>query len=97
MIQETRSSKRNPAITSDAWHVVHARWSGAGSDEPRFSRTIVSEHRERAGAIAAARKLVTALSTEMYDRPLEHRDQIFVRQPKYKSLKTASRVDRRRH
>jgi len=96
MIQETRSRKSNPAITSDAWHVVHARWCGNRSAQPRFERAIVSEHRERAGAVTAAQKLVTALATEMYGRPHEHRDQIFVRQPEYKTLKTAARVDRRR-
>jgi hypothetical protein len=96
MIHETKSSKRNPAVTSDRWHVVHARWSGKPAPTPRFERTIVSEHADRKTATAAARKLVASLTTEMYGRPHEHRDQIFVRQPEYKTLKSAARVDRHR-
>jgi hypothetical protein len=96
LIHDTNSKKKNPAITSDSWHVVHARWAGNRSAEPRFERSIVSEHTDRTAATVAARKLVADLATEMYGRPHEHRDQIFVRQPEYKSLKTAARVDKRR-
>ena len=96
MIHETQSKKHNPAITSDSWHVVHARWAGNRSADARFERSIVSEHADRAAATLAARDLVAALATEMYGRPHAHRDQIFVRQPEYKSLKTATRVEKRR-
>jgi hypothetical protein len=96
MIRETQSRKRNPAITSDAWHVVHARWSGNRAAEPRFDRSIVSEHVDRTAATDAARTLVAELATEMYGRPHAHRDQIFVRRPRYKSLKSATRVEKRR-
>jgi hypothetical protein len=95
MIHETQSKRAHPALTSDRWHVVHARWSGEKSARPRFERAIVSEHLDRAAATTAARALVTALTTEMYGRPHEHRDQIFVRQPSYRTLKTAARVDKR--
>jgi len=95
MIHETQSKKSQPALTSDRWHVVHARWSGESSPRPRFERSIVSEHADRVAATQSARALVTSLTTEMYGRPHEHRDQIFVRQPAYRTLKTAARVDRR--
>jgi hypothetical protein len=95
VIHETNSKKSQPAVTSDRWHVVHARWSGERSPRPRFERSIVSEHGDRTAATNAARALVTELTTEMYGRPHEHRDQIFVRQPAYRTLKTAGRVDKR--
>jgi hypothetical protein len=95
VIHETNSKKSQPAVTSDCWHVVHARWSGERSPRPRFERSIVSEHADRNAATNAARALVTELTTEMYGRPHEHRDQIFVRQPSYRTLKTAARVDKR--
>jgi hypothetical protein len=96
MIQQTRSKKSHPAITSDHWHVVHARWSGGTPEEARFERSIVSEHEDRDAALAAARDLVQAITPEMRARPQDRRDQIFVRKPDYKSLVTAARVERRR-
>ena len=100
MIEETQSTKKHPsskthpALTSDHWHVVHARWSGERSQRPRFDRVIVSEHADRTAATDAARGLVTQLTTEMYGRPHEHRDQIFVRPPSYRTLKSSGRVDK---
>src|SRR5688572_3307125 len=38
MIQETLSSKQRPAITSNRWHVVHARWSGERTNQTKFLR-----------------------------------------------------------
>jgi hypothetical protein len=96
MIQETLSSKRRPALTSNRWHVVHARWSGERSEEPSFVRTIVSEHDDRASAARDAREIVSRLSAEMSTRPLSERDQLFIRKPGFRSLKIASRVQRRR-
>ena len=96
MIQETLSSKRRPALTSNRWHVVHARWSGERSEEPSFVRTIVSEHDDRASAARDAREIVSRLSAEMSTRPLSERDQLFIRRPGFRSLKIASRVQRRR-
>jgi hypothetical protein len=96
MIRETLSRRRSPALTSDRWHVVHARWSGDRSGEPRFLRTIVSEHEDRVAARSAARAVVDSIAGEMADRPQELRDQILVRRPGFKSLKSAKRVQRRR-
>ena len=96
MIKETFNRKSSPALTSDRWHVVHARWSGASSGAPRFERSIVSEHDDSATAASAARKVLSSLAREMAARSRETRDQIFVRKPDYKSLKTAKRVERRR-
>ncbi len=96
MIRDTTNRKSIPAITSDRWHVIHARWSGDPAGEPRFERSIVSEHEDRAAAASAAREILSSLTTEMTARPRGRRDQVFVRKPNYKSLKTARRRDRRR-
>jgi hypothetical protein len=87
--------KKAAAVTSDQWHVVHARWSGEAADEPRFLRSIVSEHEDGSAALTAARKILSTLSEEMSSRPRETRDQILVRRPGYKSLKNAKRVEKR--
>jgi hypothetical protein len=96
MIQETLSRTRQPALTSDRWHVVHACWSGAQEGRTRFERAIVSEHDDRLAACASARELVTRLSAEMEARAPAERDQLFVRKPGFRSLKTAGRLQRRR-
>lgn len=97
MIKDTVSqNKKSPALTSDRWHVVHARWSGESSDHPRFVRSIESEHADRAAAAIAAKDLASTLGAEMAARPRATRDQILVRRPGFKSLKNAKRVVRRR-
>lgn len=97
MIQEVTNKKNSLAITSDRWHVVHAAWSGGSAADPRFVRSIVSEHENRETATGAARALVATLQPKMKDRPAEGRDQVFVRRPDFKSLKsTAKRVKRAR-
>jgi hypothetical protein len=90
MIQETLSPKKHPAITSDKWHVVRARWTGR-SGVPRFERSIVAEHADRRSATVAARALVSDLADEMTGRARETRDQVFVRRPNFRSLKAANR------
>ena len=95
MITETLSCKKHPALTSDLWHVVHARWSGNESGEPRFERKIVSEHADRDSAADAGRKIVASIANDMAARPRECRDQILVRRPAYKSLKASGRFERR--
>jgi hypothetical protein len=96
MIQETQSPKRHPAITSDQWHVVRARWTGDRDGEPRFERSIVAEHADRRSAAAAARALVSDMAGEMTTRTRETRDQVFVRRPNFRSLKAAKRWKKRR-
>lgn len=91
MIHDTLSGKGHPAITSDRWHVVHARWIGRGEPEA-FERTIVSEHESHADALAAARLLARSLSSQMGDRAPAARDQLLVRRPAYKTLKSAERL-----
>ena len=95
MIRET-IKKNNPAVTSDRWHVIIARWSGDPSGEPRFERSIVSEHDDSTAALSAAREIKSALAPQMATRSRETRDQVFVRRPSSMSLKTARRVERRR-
>jgi len=100
MIRETLNKKNTPALTSDQWHVVIARLSEAGVEQekgaPRFVRSIVSEHEDRASAVTAARAMISALDAEMAGRTRSARDQVFVRRPRFKSLKSARRVTKRR-
>lgn len=96
MIQEILNKKNLPAITSDHWHVVRARWSGDASGRPSFVRSIVSEHEDCGAATAAAEQILTSLGETMNEREPDARDQVFVRRPDFKSLKTAKRVSKRR-
>lgn len=91
MIEQTSSRKGNASVTSNEWHVVHARWTGNVSTEPQFQREIVSEHPDRASALASARKLSKSLRPQQISRSPVTRDQFFVRQPGFKSLKSAGR------
>lgn len=94
MIQETLTKKNRPAITSDQWHVIRARWSEDSSGAPRFERSIVSEHDDRAAARAAAHAVHQTILADMPDQPRPKRDHVIVRRPAYKSLKTANRRKR---
>ena len=95
MIQDTVTRSRRAALTSDRWHVVHARWAGDPSGEADFTRTIVSEHEDRPSAVKAAREILTSMATEQAARSATQRDQVFVRKPEFKSFKSAKRVDNR--
>jgi hypothetical protein len=91
LILDVLNKKGRPSVTSDRWHVVHARCTGEPVDHPRFERTILSEHEDRTEAADAARIATLASAKEMAGLEPERRDQIFVRQPNYKSLKLAGR------
>jgi hypothetical protein len=91
LIQETLSRNSNPALTSDRWHVLHARWSNESSRAPLFVRSIVSEHDDHAAAVRAAEAFLTKIMPGMSDRQPATRDQVLVRPPAYKSLKTGKR------
>lgn len=95
MIEQTETRRKLPAITSNRWHVVHAKWCGAPSSEP-FERQIVSEHEDRAQAVVAARSLLQSLRKTSSDRVAEQRDQVFVRRPNFKSLAFARRREQTR-
>ncbi len=97
MIQEVVNQKNSPAVTSDHWHVVHAKWAGTTPEDSRFVRSIVSEHENRDSAARAARGFVASLKPTIADRPASGRDQVFVRRPDFKSLKsTSKRVPKRK-
>lgn len=96
MIRETTNHKNSPVLTSDHWHVLRARWNGDSAGEPLYQRTIESEHDDSASATDAARTLVATFVTEMDGRTRETRDQVLVRRPGYRSLKTAKRTKTRR-
>ena len=77
MIEQTETRRKLPAITSNRWHVVHAKWCGTPASEP-FERHIVSEHEDRPKAVEAARSLLRSLQKSAGERVVEQRDQVFV-------------------
>jgi hypothetical protein len=97
MIQEVLNHKMTTALTSDRWHVVLAKWTNLAPGASRFVRSIVSEHDTRDSAATAALGLRETLKPAMIERLPEGRDQVFVRRPGFKSLKsTNKRMPRRR-
>jgi hypothetical protein len=88
MITAVKTRKGTDAITSDQWHVVHARF--LGGDERGFARSISSEHVDRGACVKAARALIARIRAEAGDVPADQRDQVFVRRPGFKSLKAAN-------
>jgi hypothetical protein len=96
VITDALTRRGNPAMTSDKWHVVHSKWCGRGSNHPPFARAVVSEHRDRGAAVDAAKQLAAKLDPKLQSRPIPERDQIFVRPPRFRSLKfTSFRLKRR--
>lgn len=96
MIKETLNEASRPVVSSDRWHIVHARWDRNLTEEPRFSRTVVSEHDDQETAKQSARSFIGKLVSELAERPLHLRDQVFVRRPGYLSLKQAHRLVRKK-
>lgn len=95
MIQEKLNESRQVVITSDHWHVIHARWSGAAGT-PSFVLSIVSEHESSASALRAGRALKSSLRPGMTARVREARDQVLVRRPDSESVKNSGRLERPR-
>ena len=90
MITEPHSRQaKAPAISSDRWHVVHARFLPEAEGKRAFTRSIVSEHDDRTLAVTAARKLLSELRRDHARRKVEQKDQVFVRKPGFVSLKSA--------
>jgi len=73
VIQETSNRKNEPAITSNQWHVVHAKWSGDPNGKPLFLRSIVSEHDDQAAALGAREALAASLVAGMTERSMRRR------------------------
>jgi hypothetical protein len=90
MISTVETRKGTEAITSDRWHVVHARYMSGRASLP-FLRSISSEHDDRAACVRAARVLIARVHSDAPAVPLAERDQVFVRRPGFKSLKSAAR------
>ncbi len=88
MIVDAVTARGAAALTSDHWHVVHARFARAGRKRP-FERTIASEHDDRRACVVAAKLLreKVAAAAVAADVPDAERDQVFVRQPNFRSLK----------
>lgn len=93
MIQEKLNKAKQAVVTSDHWHVIHARWSGAAG-VPSFVLSIVSEHEDSASAVRAGRALKSSLAPTMTSRPREARDQVIIRRPSTESVKNAGRLER---
>jgi hypothetical protein len=85
VITETSNRDGAPAITSDRWHLVHARFTRASRKRP-FARGIVSEHADRAECLRAAREMRAKLAALAGTVPLAERDVVFARPPNFKSL-----------
>jgi hypothetical protein len=90
MISTVETRKGTEAVTSDRWHVVHARHVGGRAKLP-FLRSISSEHEDRGACVKAARKLIARVRSETPDVPVAERDQVFVRRPGFKSIKNSTR------
>ena len=93
MITSVKTSTGAEAITSDQWHVVHARFLGGGKRP--FSRSISSEHEDKLSCTKAATALWAKLRVDAKAVPADERDQVFVRRPGFKSLKLSKRRARR--
>ena len=96
MIQEILNEQNHISVTSDRWHVLHARWTKKSPGKPLYVRAIISEHDDKESASKAARDLAASFQAEMVGREPETRDQALVRRPGYRSLKIAPRADSRR-
>lgn len=88
MIQEVVTSKGAAAITSDHWYVVHSRLVDARDKRP-YARGIHSEHADRITCRKAADALRAKLLAASSDVPAAERDEVFIRRPKFKTLKLA--------
>jgi hypothetical protein len=91
MIKETITKGGASAITSDRWHVVHSRFTGDSGSPGPFARAVISEHDDRADCRKSAEALRLSLAPEGKMRPVNQRDQVFVRPPRFRSLKSARR------
>lgn len=96
MIQEVLNKKNHLVVTSDRWHVLHARWTKKNTGKPLYVRTIISEHDDKKSAAEAARDFVASFQAEMVGRQPNTRDQALVRRPRFRSLKIAPRIETRR-
>lgn len=85
MIQAVKTRKGTKAITSDRWHVVLSHFTTSG-DAAVFVRTVHSEHDDRNGCVAEARRLSGTLGRDDATVPAAQRDAVFVCRPHYKSL-----------
>ena len=95
MITKTQTRRGTAALTSDRWHVLHARWLG-DSTTVLFARSIVSEHDDHRTAVQSATTFLDSLAPQMERRAQATRDQVLIRRPSYKSLAVARRTRRGR-
>ena len=89
MTSETTNRKQFTAITSDQWHVVHARLRKAKTDLRPYERTIVSEHASRKLAEASASEFRVKVAASS---PGLGQDAVFIRKPNYKTLKFSKKI-----
>lgn len=92
MIDEVVNSNGCPALTSDRWHLVHARWSAQLAADAPFERTIVSEHRTEHAGQLAAKEFAADMRKRGDPRAGETRDQLFLRRPGSVTRKFGPRI-----
>lgn len=86
MISEVQTKKGAAALTSDQWHVVHARFTFPGAKRP-YLRSIHSEWPDRASCRRAGRALRKKLSRNGASVPEHQQDEVLMRKPNFKTLK----------
>lgn len=93
MINDVVNSNGCPALTSDLWHLVCARWSPQLAAEMPFERTIVSEHATERAGLLAAKEFAAQLRRSGKLRGDATRDQLFLRRPGSVTRKFGPRVN----
>lgn len=86
MISEVQTTKGSAAVTSDQWHVVHARFAFPGARRP-YLRSIHSEWPDRASCRRAGQALRRKLSADGASVPEHQQDEVLMRKPNFKTLK----------
>ena len=88
MIQEVVTKKGAAAITSDQWYIVVSRLVDNDQKRP-YVRGIHSEHPDRVSCREAAKALKAKLRADSASVPADERDEVFIRKPRFKTLKQA--------
>lgn len=88
MISEVHTESGASAITSDQWHIIHARYTFDGAKRP-YLRSVHSEHADRTACRRVARALREQLLAQENGVAMDQRDEVFVRKPGFKTLKVS--------
>lgn len=86
MISEVQTKKGSAALTSDQWHVVHARFLFPGAKRP-YLRSIHSEWPDRVSCRRAGKALRLELAKQSTGGEEREHDEVLLRKPNFKTLK----------